>query len=122
MCQLIQIHIFTDSFLSLPALGTQSPGGSSAGTASGIAAGIAPVGLGSDTMGSLRVPAASCGIVGFRPSRGRWPGGGVVPINSLRDTPGPMAQSVADLVLLDGAVTGDTVITKVYIRYYPLPS
>jgi hypothetical protein len=45
-----------------------------------------------------------------------------VPINSLRDTPGPMAQSVADLVLLDGAVTGDTVITKVYIRYYPLQS
>lgn len=84
-----------------------STGGSSSGTAVAIAAGIAPVGLGTDTSGSIRIPAACCGVTGFRPSRGRWPCAGVFPIDSRRDTPGPMGGSVADVALLDAAVTGE---------------
>lgn len=83
-----------------------SPGGSSSGTAAGIASGMAPAGLGSDTGGSLRIPAACCGIVGFRPSRGRWPQSGVVPIDHTKDTAGPMGGSVSDVALLDSVVTG----------------
>ncbi|KAH8053028.1 hypothetical protein JL722_9693 [Aureococcus anophagefferens] len=80
-------------------------GGSSSGTAAAVAAGVAACGLGSDTGGSLRGPAALCGVVGFRPSR--WPGTGVVPISALRDTPGPMGATVADVALLDAVVNGE---------------
>jgi len=52
------------------------------------------------------VPAALCGVVGFRPTTGRWPQAGIVPISHTRDTAGPMARSVADCALLDGVVTG----------------
>jgi mandelamide amidase len=83
------------------------PGGSSGGTAVAIAAGIAPAGLGSDTGGSVRIPAALCGICGLRPTTGRYPGDGVVPISHTRDTVGPMARTVADLALIDGVITGD---------------
>lgn len=82
-------------------------GGSSGGTAAAVAAGIVPTGLGTDTGGSVRVPAALCGIKGFRPTTGRYPGGGVVPLSQTRDTIGPMAQSVADLALLDAVMAGD---------------
>ena len=80
-------------------------GGSSGGTAAAIAAGMAPVGLGTDTGGSIRIPAGLCGVVGFRPSTGRWPSRGVVPISvPTRDTAVPMARSVADCALLDAVV------------------
>lgn len=82
-------------------------GGSSGGTAAAVAAGIVPAGLGTDTGGSVRVPAALCGIKGFRPTTGRYPAGGVVPLSQTRDTIGPMAQSVADLALLDAVMAGD---------------
>jgi indoleacetamide hydrolase len=81
--------------------------GSSAGTAAGIAAGMVQVGLGSDTMGSLRMPADCCAIVGLRPSRGRYPGSGIVPCNASHDTAGPMAASVADIAVLDAVITGE---------------
>ncbi|QQC65933.1 indoleacetamide hydrolase [Paraburkholderia ginsengisoli] len=90
------------------------PGGSSGGTAVAIAARIAPAGLGTDTGGSTRIPAALTGTAGFRPSVGN--GGAerryhdseaVVPISHTRDTVGPMARTVADLALLDGVITGD---------------
>jgi mandelamide amidase len=71
-----------------------------------VAARLAPGGVGTDTGGSVRVPSALCGIVGFRPSTGRWSQAGVVPISHTRDTPGPMARNVADCVLLDAVVTG----------------
>ncbi len=82
------------------------PGGSSGGTAAAVAARLVAGGIGSDTGGSVRIPAALCGIVGFRPTTGRWSAAGVVPISPTRDTPGPMTRSVADCVLLDGIVTG----------------
>lgn len=81
-------------------------GGSSGGTAAAIAAGIVPAGLGTDTGGSVRIPAALNGIAGFRPSVGRYPQDGIVPISATRDTAGPMARSVRDLILLDGVITG----------------
>ncbi|MCC7461604.1 MAG: indoleacetamide hydrolase [Gammaproteobacteria bacterium] len=83
------------------------PGGSSGGTAAAVAAGIVPFGLGSDTGGSVRLPAALCGIVGLRPTVGRYPGGGVVPISPTRDTVGPMARTVADTAVVDSVITGE---------------
>lgn len=83
------------------------PGGSSGGTGAAIGARMAPAGLGSDTGGSVRIPAALNGISGLRPTVGRYSGEGITPIAHTRDTAGPMARSVADLVLLDQAMTGD---------------
>ena len=80
-------------------------GGSSGGTAAAIAAWIAPAGLGSDTGGSIRHPASMCGITGLRPTTERYSLNGVIPISRTRDTVGPMARSVDDLVLLDRVMT-----------------
>lgn len=82
------------------------PGGSSGGTASAVAAGIFPAGLGTDTGGSCRIPAALCGVVGFRPTIGRYAGDGIVPISHTRDTAGPLARSLEDVALLDGVLSG----------------
>ncbi|WP_158967231.1 amidase family protein [Chachezhania sediminis] len=82
-------------------------GGSSGGNASAIALGLIPAALGTDTGGSVRIPAAFCGICGFRPSTGRYPDGGVLTISATRDTIGPMAATVADCATLDGIVAGD---------------
>lgn len=87
---------------------TRIPGGSSGGTGAAIAARMAPAGLGSDTGGSVRIPAGLCGIVGFRPTTGRYPGAGIVPIAHTRDTAGPMARRVEDIVLLDGIISGSS--------------
>lgn len=85
---------------------TRIPGASSGGTGVAVAARMAPAGLGSDTGGSVRIPAALCGIFGLRPTLLRWPQEGIVPISHTRDTPGPLARSMNDLVLLDGVITG----------------
>jgi mandelamide amidase len=82
------------------------PGASSGGTGVAVAARLAPGGIGSDTGGSVRIPAALCGLVGLRPTTGRWSQAGIVPISHTRDTAGPMTRSVADCVLIDGVVTG----------------
>ncbi len=82
------------------------PGGSSGGTGVAVAARLAPAGIGTDTGGSVRIPAALCGIAGFRPTVGRWPQAGILPISHTRDTAGPMAHTVTDLALLDAVVTG----------------
>ena len=86
---------------------TKIAGGSSGGTAAAIAAGIFVAGLGTDTGGSVRIPAALCGIMGFRPSTNRYPKGGVVPLSSTRDTVGPMGKCVDDLALLDEVMAED---------------
>jgi indoleacetamide hydrolase len=82
------------------------PGGSSGGTGAAVAARLAPAGLGTDTGGSVRVPASLSGVVGFRPTTLRWPQAGIVPISHTRDTAAPLARCVADCALLDGIVTG----------------
>lgn len=84
------------------------PGGSSGGTAAAVAAGMAPLGLAEDTQGSIRVPAALCGIAGFRPTTGRYPSDGCAPISCEFDQVGPHARCVSDLVLFDGVITGQT--------------
>lgn len=86
------------------------PGGSSGGTAAAVAAGMAPLGVAEDTQGSIRVPAALCGIVGFRPSQNRYPNSGVIPITPVFDQVGPHARSVADLALFDHVVTGESLV------------
>ncbi len=76
-------------------------GGSSGGTAVAIALNDIRAGVGTDTGGSTRIPAAFCGIYGFRPSTGRYPSDGIVPISSTRDTAGPMTQNVSDMCNMD---------------------
>jgi Asp-tRNA(Asn)/Glu-tRNA(Gln) amidotransferase A subunit family amidase len=97
---------------------TRIPGGSSGGSAAAIAAGIVTAGLGTDTGGSTRIPAALTGTVGLRPSVGN--GGkerryhdtnAVVPISRTRDTIGPMGRTVADVALLDAVMTGSRVVS-----------
>jgi mandelamide amidase len=83
------------------------PGGSSGGTAVAVAARMAPLGVAEDTEGSIRVPAAMCGIAGFRPTTTRYPSAGVVPITTLFDQVGPHARSVGDLALFDSVASGD---------------
>jgi indoleacetamide hydrolase len=82
-------------------------GGSSSGSAASVAAGIVPASLGGDTVGSIRVPASFCGVVGFKPTTGRWPRKGVAPISHTLDTTGAFARSVEDCILLDQVVTGE---------------
>ncbi|WP_448951570.1 indoleacetamide hydrolase [Labrys neptuniae] len=86
---------------------TRIPGGSSGGTAVAVAARLMPAGIGTDTGGSVRIPAALCGCVGFRPSAGRYAGAGIVPISHTRDTPGPITRSVEDAMLLDAVLSGE---------------
>ncbi|HWE49903.1 MAG TPA: indoleacetamide hydrolase [Bryobacteraceae bacterium] len=82
------------------------PGGSSGGTAAGIAARIAPAGLGTDTAGSVRIPSSLCGVAGLRPTSKRYSLEGIVPLSHTRDTAGPIARTVADVALLDAVITG----------------
>jgi Asp-tRNA(Asn)/Glu-tRNA(Gln) amidotransferase A subunit family amidase len=84
----------------------RAPGGSSGGSAAAVAARLAPAALGTDTGGSIRVPASLCGITSMRPTTLRWPQSGILPLSHTRDTAGPMARHVADCVLLDGVITG----------------
>lgn len=80
-------------------------GGSSGGTAAAIAAGLVRAGLGTDTGGSSRIPAALNGIVGFRPTTGRYPNDGILLLSNTRDTVGPMGLNVADVALLDAVLS-----------------
>lgn len=73
------------------------PGGSSGGSAAAIAAGLAPLSIGSDTAGSIRMPASFCGIAGFKPSYGLVSAAGVVAQSYSADHVGPMARAVEDL-------------------------
>lgn len=81
-------------------------GGSSGGSAAAVAAGVVPVALGADTAGSNRIPAALCGCVGFRPTVGRYPPGGVIPLSFTRDSVGLFARNVGDARLVDEVITG----------------
>ena len=82
------------------------PGGSSSGSAVAVAAGLVPLSIGSDTGGSVRIPAAFNGIVGYKTSGGRWPLGGVFPLSRTLDTLGVFSRSVVDAVVVDAAARG----------------
>ncbi|HET7086346.1 MAG TPA: amidase [Rhizomicrobium sp.] len=78
----------------------RTPGGSSSGSAVAVASRMAPCAIGTDTGGSVRVPASWCGITGLKTSIGRISTHGVIPLSPTLDTPGPMARSVEDCALL----------------------
>jgi aspartyl-tRNA(Asn)/glutamyl-tRNA(Gln) amidotransferase subunit A len=82
------------------------PGGSSSGTAVAVAAGLAPVGLGTDTGGSVRIPAALCGVVGLKTTVGRVSRAGVYPLSFSLDSVGVLARSVEDAALVYQQLAG----------------
>lgn len=84
------------------------PGGSSGGSAVAVAARMAPLAIAEDTLGSIRIPATMCGICGLRPTYGRYPGDGIMPLTTSGfDQVGPLARTVEDLALFDSVVSGD---------------
>ncbi len=84
----------------------RTPGGSSSGTGVAVAAGFAPWGIGTDTGGSVRLPASWCGLSGLKTTIGRVSTHGVLPLSPSLDTPGPMARSVEDAAWLYHAIEG----------------
>ena len=82
------------------------PGGSSGGSAAAVAGFEAPLGIGTDTGGSIRQPAAVCGIVGVKPTYGGSSRYGLIAFASSLDTPGPLARTVLDAALLHEAISG----------------
>jgi aspartyl-tRNA(Asn)/glutamyl-tRNA(Gln) amidotransferase subunit A len=84
----------------------RTPGGSSGGSAAALAAGMCMGALGSDTGGSIRIPASLCGVVGLKPTYGRVSLRGVLPLSWNLDHPGPMARRVSDAAVLLQAIAG----------------
>ncbi|MBV8494931.1 MAG: amidase [Alphaproteobacteria bacterium] len=84
----------------------RTPGGSSSGTGVAVASGMAPWGIGTDTGGSVRLPASWCNLSGLKTTIGRVSTYGILPLAPSLDTPGPMARSVEDAALLYGAMPG----------------
>ena len=85
---------------------TTSPGGSSGGSAAAVACGHAPIGIGTDTGGSVRVPASLCGVVGLKVTHGRVPLSGVFPLAASLDTVGPITRTVDDAELVFEVMAG----------------
>ena len=109
------LHEFATGITTLSSLGgqtrnpydlTRDPGGSSGGTAAGVASAFAPAGLGSDTGGSVRIPASHNSLVGLRPTFGLSSRHGVLPISYSQDSVGPIATTVRDVALLMDATVG----------------
>ncbi|MDA8298243.1 MAG: amidase family protein [Actinomycetota bacterium] len=84
----------------------RSAGGSSSGAAAAVAAGFAPLAIGTETDGSIVCPSSLCGVAGLKPAVGSVSRTGVVPISASQDSPGPIARSAADVALLLGALFG----------------
>ncbi len=84
----------------------RAPGGSSAGSAVAVAAGLVPAAIGTDTAGSVRVPASFCGIWGFKASQNRYAMAGVFPLSSSLDSLGAFANGAADLCQIDAFMRG----------------
>ena len=92
-----------------PADRTRVPGGSSSGAAVSVADRMAVAALGTDTGGSVRIPAAVCGIVGFKPTARRVPIDGVVPLSTSLDSIGPLANSVEDCAIVDAVFAAEPI-------------
>ncbi|MGH6933959.1 MAG: amidase [Dongiaceae bacterium] len=84
------------------------PGGSSSGAAISVTDGMAAAAIGSDTGGSVRIPAALCGLTGFKPTKGRHPMAGVLPLSTSLDTVGPLAPTVECCWLVDRIMAGES--------------
>ncbi|HNV02170.1 MAG TPA: amidase [Vicinamibacterales bacterium] len=95
----------------------RSPGGSSGGSAVAVVTGMSVASIGTDTGGSIRIPASACGVVGLKPAHGDVPTAGVVPLSWSLDHVGPLARSVADAWLLYLVLRGDAALAR-----WPLPS
>lgn len=91
-----------------PVDAARQSGGSSSGSAAAVAAGIGLASLGTDTGGSIRVPASHCGIVGFKPTHGRVPLDGALPLSLTCDHAGPLVRSVDDAALFTAVLAGAT--------------
>jgi aspartyl-tRNA(Asn)/glutamyl-tRNA(Gln) amidotransferase subunit A len=90
-----------------PADRTRIPGGSTSGGAVAVADGMCEIAIGSDTGGSTRIPAALCGIVGWKPTRSRVPTEGAFPLSFTLDSIGPMARTVQDCADADAVMAGE---------------
>jgi len=103
----------------------RTPGGSSSGSGVAVAAGLAPAAIGTDTGGSVRLPASWCGIVGLKVTVGRISTFGVLPLSTTLDTPGPMTRSVEDAALLYRVLNGpdpNDRVTRTWAHDDPLPA
>src|SRR5690606_23684926 len=80
------------------------PGGSSSGAGAAVAAGLVPVAMGTDTGGSIRIPAAFNGVIGYKATRSRYPMDGVFPLAKSLDSLGPLTRTVQDAVWIDAAM------------------
>lgn len=93
----------------------RAPGGSSSGSAVAVAADLAPIAIGTDTAGSVRVPASFCGVRGFKSSQNRYCKQGVFPLSSSLDSLGAFAHCVDDLITLDAIMRGEAVSTEQHV-------
>jgi aspartyl-tRNA(Asn)/glutamyl-tRNA(Gln) amidotransferase subunit A len=97
----------------------RAPGGSSSGTGVAVAAGLVPWGIGTDTGGSVRIPASWCGLAGLKTTIGRISVHGVLPLSHTLDTPGPMCRSVEDAALLYNLLQGPDPVDPLTQRRAP---
>jgi len=103
----------------------RTPGGSSSGSGVAVAAGLAPWAIGTDTGGSVRLPASWCGLSGLKTTIGRVSTYGILPLSPTLDTPGPMARSVEDVALLYQVMQGGDALdprTRGIAPHDPLPT
>lgn len=110
------MHELASGIITISAFGGQTrnpydpdrnPGGSSGGTGAAIAASFAAVGMGSDTCGSIRIPASHNNLVGLRPTKGLSSIAGIVPLSTTQDVAGPLARTMADLAIVLDATIGE---------------
>ena len=90
-----------------PADRSRIPGGSTSGGAVAVADGMCAITIGTDTGGSTRIPAALCGLIGFKPTKSRIPTAGVFPLSPTFDSVGMMARSVLDCIMADEIIAGE---------------
>ena len=103
----------------------RTPGGSSSGSGVAVAAGMAPWAIGTDTGGSVRLPASWCGLTGLKTTIGRVSTYGILPLDPTLDTPGPMTRSVEDAALLYNVMQGADPLdprTRGIVPDDPMPS
>ncbi len=96
-------------------------GGSSGGSAVSVATGMCFGSVGTDTRGSIRIPAACCGVTGFKPTAGKIPLGGVIPLSPTLDHAGPIGRSVEDAAVLASVLCNDSALEPYRFRFEPPP-